>query len=395
VARRLGDQPAARTAGAVRFPGGSADPRRRYHRRVYAARETRADAIDPGILAFIERMPKAELHLHLDGSLRPETALQLARERGLDETLDSEAMRARLIGPAQAADQEDLLRAFDLPIRLMQDSDALERVAFELVEDVTTDATRYVEVRWAPGLHTDRGLGLREGIDAVVRGTSEAARSTGVVARLIACALRSHPPELNATVAREAARFVGAGLTGFDLAGREAAFPDPLLHADAFAIARGGGLGITIHAGEWGGAAQVRRAVDLDPVRIAHGSPAGDDPGLQRQLIDRGITLDLAPTSNAQAAIVPTLADHPLPRLLRAGVPVTLSTDDRTVSDLTLPREYARAHLVLGITLQELWAMDRHALEVAFLHHDEPLRRQLVDEFDAWAASEPLLASVP
>jgi adenosine deaminase len=301
-------------------------------------------------------------------------------------------MRARLIGPAQAADQDDLLRAFDLPIRLMQDEEALERVAAELIEDVTTDGTRYVEVRWAPGLHVERGLSLRDGIAAVVRGTRNASDRTGVETRLIACALRSHSPEVNADVAREATRFVDEGLTGFDLAGREAAFPDPLVHREAFAIARDGRLGITVHAGEWGGPAQVRRALDVDPARIAHGAPAIEDAALQRELIDRGVTLDLCPTSNTQGAVVPTLADHPLPQLLRAGVPVTLSTDDRTVSDLTLRREYARAHVVLGLTLGELWAMDRHALEVAFLHHDEPLRGQLLEAFDAWAASEPLLA---
>ena len=356
-----------------------------------------AQPVDPGVLAFIDRMPKAELHLHLDGSLRPATALELARERrleeGLDGGLDIEGMRERLIGPVQAVDQDDLLRAFDLPIRLMQDEDALERVAAELIEDVASDGTRYVEVRWAPGLHVERGLSVRDGIAAVVRGTVGAARRTGIDARLIACALRSHSPEVNADVAREATRFVGEGLTGFDLAGREAAFPDPLVHAAAFRIARDGGLGITVHAGEWGGAAQVRRALEVDPARIAHGAPAVDDPGLQRELIDRGVTLDLCPTSNTQAAIVPTLADHPLPHLLHAGVPVTLSTDDRTVSDLTLSREYARAHVVLGITLHELWAMDRHALTVAFLHDDEPLRRRLLDDFDAWAASELLLAA--
>ena len=165
------------------------------------------------------------------------------------------------------------------------------------------------------------------------------------------------------------------GLTGFDLAGPEAAFPDPLLHADAFDAARAGGLGITIHAGEWGGAAQVRRALAVDPARIAHGATAAEDPDLVAELKTRGVTLDLCPTSNVQASIYPSLAEFPLGQLLSPGAPVTLSTDDRTVSDLTLVREYERAMDVHGLALAELWRMNMHALRVAFLHHDEELVR--------------------
>ena len=340
---------------------------------------------------LFRRMPKAELHLHLDGSLRPETALDLARRRGLAEGLDLAAMRSRLVAPALCADQAQLLRAFDLPIALMQDSEALERVTFELVEDVAGDGTRYVEIRWAPLLHARRGLSLRGGIDAVAAGARYGAHRTHVTVRLIVVALRSHEPADNAVMAREAVRHLGEGVTGFDCAGPEAAFPDPLRHADAFDIARAGGLGITCHAGEWGGAAQVRRALSLQPSRIAHGAPAVNDPSLQADLIDRGVTLDLCPTSNVQAGMVPDLASHPLPRLVRAGVSVTLSTDDRTVSDLTLVREYVRAHETLGLAIPELWAINSHALRAAFLFDDEPARARLAAEFDAFAAGEPAL----
>ncbi len=141
---------------------------------------------------------------------------------------------------------------------------------------------------------------------------------------------------LNEEVAAEAVRWIGDGLTGFDLAGPEEAFPDPLTHARAFEIARDGGLGITVHAGEWGGPAQVRRALAVDPSRIAHGAAAAADAALMAELVARQVTLDVCPTSNVQASIFASLADFPLRRLLDAGVPLTLSTDDRTVSDLTL-----------------------------------------------------------
>jgi adenosine deaminase len=342
---------------------------------------------------LISRMPKAELHLHLDGSLRPRTALELARDRGLDEGMDLEAITRRLVGPPRAENQLDLLRAFDLPIALMQDAESLERTTRELVEDVATDGARYVEIRWAPTLHVERGLSLRDGIAAVVAGAQAGAASTGVVTRLIAVALRSHDPELNRRMAEEAVRFVGDGLTGFDCAGQEERYPDPLRHRAAFDVARAGGLGITVHAGEWGGAAQVRRALAVNPSRIAHGPGTIDDPALIRELIDRDITLDLCPTSNVQANIVPSVAEHPITRLFRAGVPITLSTDDRTVSGLTLVREYENAVRETGLSMHELWAMDRHALEVAFLHHHEAVRAELLAEFDEFAASEPEFAT--
>jgi adenosine deaminase len=190
-------------------------------------------------------------------------------------------------------------------------------------------------------------------------------------------------------LAEVAARFRDRGLVGWDLAGPEEQYPDPLLHRASFEAARAGGLRITLHAGEWGGAAQVRRALALEPERIAHGSPAIDDDELCQALIDRSVALDLCPTSNVQAGIVPSLEAHPLARLHRRGVPVTLSTDDLTVSDVTLTEEYARAIERIGLTPTELWAIDRGALDRAFA--DDATLSRLRSEFDAWSeANRPV-----
>jgi adenosine deaminase len=204
--------------------------------------------------------------------------------------------------------------------------------------------------------------------------------------------MRSHDPDANVTLAEVAASFVDSGLTGFDLAGPEEAFPDFASQAPAFAIARGAGLRTTVHAGEWGGAAQVRAALVLQPARIAHGPGAADDPELLAELTERGIPLDLAPTSNVQAGIVDRLEDHPLPRLYRAGVPVTLSTDDLTVSSITLSDEYVRAVERLGLTPAELWAIDLAGLDHAFV--DDATREVLRARFLSWAASLPQLAPI-
>jgi adenosine deaminase len=334
-------------------------------------------------------MPKAELHLHLDGSLRIATAMDLARTRGVDAPATWQGMFDALVAPMPCRDQAELLKAFDLPIALMQDAEALERITFELVESKAAEGVRYVEIRWGPLLHVARGLALEAGVEAVVRGAEAGAARTGTVVRLIATALRSHDPAENLRLAEAAARFRDRGLTGWDLAGPEAAFPDPLVHGRAFEAARAGGLRITVHAGEWGGAAQVRRSLAVEPERIAHGEATSDDPSLVAELTDRGICLDLCPTSNVQAGIVPSLADHALARLHRADAPVTLSTDDTTVSDVSLTDEYGRAVAEIGLTLPELWAIDRFALDVAFA--DEATLTPLRAEFDAWAAGIPEL----
>ncbi len=349
------------------------------------------DAIDPRTLrALVRAMPKAELHLHLDGSLRIDTALELARTRGVDAPGTFAGMRAVLVGPDRVTDQAALLRAFDLPIALMQDDEALERAAADLVEDKAFDHVRYAEIRWAPLLHTERGLTGRQVVEAVARGAQEAASRYGIEIRLIATLMRTHPPEANLSFVRDLeAGGVPDSVVAVDLAGPEACYPDPELHRAAIDLARAIGLHVTLHAGEWGGAAQVRRALALDPERIAHGPMAIDDPDLVRELIARGTWLDLCPTSNAQARIVPSIEAHPLRRLLQAGVPVTLSTDDLTVSDISLSDEYERAVTRIGITLPELWAMDLAGIDAAFC--DETTRAALRTEFRAWGARIPEL----
>jgi adenosine deaminase len=341
--------------------------------------------------ALLHAMPKAELHLHLDGSLRVDTALEIARTRGVDAPSTFAGMRGVLVGPEQSVDQSALLAAFDLPIALMQDEEALEWIAADLVDDKAADNVRYAEIRWAPLLHEDEGLTGREVVEAVWRGASRAAEGRNIEVRLIATLMRSHEPERNlAFISDVAAYGIPDGLVAVDLAGQEARFPDPELHREAIELARGIGLHVTLHAGEWGGAAQVRRALELVPERIAHGPLAIDDPTVVAELIESGTWLDLCPTSNVQASIVPSLEAHPLRRLLHAGVPVTLNTDDLTVSDVTLTEEYARAVERIGLTLPELWAMDLAALDAAFC--EPAVAERLREEFLAWGAGIPELA---
>ena len=314
---------AASRDGRVQWTGGCGDGALRHaarHRSIAPGRPGPLLGPPSAARRLLEAMPKAELHLHLDGSLRVETALELARTRGVDAPTTWAGMCDALVAPERCRDQAELLRAFDLPIALMQDAEALERIAAELVEAKAAEDVRYVEIRWGPLLHVARGLSLADGIAAVCRGARGAAERTGTTVRLIATALRSHDPADNVALAETAARFRDQGLTGWDLAGPEAAFPDPLLHARRI---RG---------------RPRRRAADHAPRRRvgrrgagpagARGRAGADRPRPGRGIDDpdavsragRAGRLDLCPTSNVQAGIVPSLAEHPLARLHRAGV---------------------------------------------------------------------------
>jgi adenosine deaminase len=343
-----------------------------------------ADALRP--------LSKAELHLHLDGSVRLATAVELAQAAGM--SLAPDEARRRMVGPTRCADQAELLTFFDLPIELLQTADALERVASELVEDLMLDGVRYAEIRWAPRLHLDGGLSVAAVIEAVVAGIARAAAAHGPAAPLmglIVTAMRQHPPAANVELANVAASF-GTPVVGFDLAGPEALWPGPP-HAAAFNAAHDGGLALTAHAGEVPGPQRVREALDLGVRRIAHGVTAIEDADLVQLLRARDVTLDLCPTSNMQAGVVADLASHPIAELHRAGVSVTLSTDDRTVTGTTLTDELARTTEAVGLSADELGAIALNGFRRAFTPPIvmRPLIASAELAWDAWR-SEPRIS---
>ena len=338
----------------------------------------------------LRSLPKAELHQHLDGSMRPATAVELATEAGI--ALTEEEAVARMVGPERAGDQAGLLRFFDLPIALLQTAEALRRVTAELVESMADDGLTYAEIRWAPRLHLERGMPVGDVIEAVAGGVAEAASRLGPrtpFIGLIVTAMRSHPPGANVELARTAAAF-GPPVIGFDLAGPEAEYPAPP-HAAAFVAAAEGGLALTAHAGEVPGPERVREVLAFGVRRIAHGVTAAEDPELMALLRERDVTLDLCPTSNVQAGIVADLAAHPLGALHRAGVSVTLSTDDRTVSGTSLTEEFARTAAAQKLTRAETAAIAVNAFRRAFGPRVvlEPMARMAESAWSAWAAEAP------
>ena len=319
-------------------------------------------------------MPKVELHCHLDGSLRPETMLDLARDNGITLPRSGPAELRSYMCADNVADLADYLHRFDTTISILQTAEALERVAYELVEDASRDGLRYIEIRNAPHLNIRGGLTIDDVLAATMRGLSRGERDFGTIARFITCSLRHWDPARSLEAAQAAARHRASGVVGFDLAGAEAEF-SAADHAPAFQYAREHFLQLTCHAGEAAGPASVKEALfHCNASRIGHGVRSEEQPALLDYIRDSGITLEMCPTSNEQTHAVRSYAAHPLKRYLDSGVRVTINTDSRLISGVTLTEEYARAVNQLGLTIPDLCRCVMNACEAAFLPYAQRAR---------------------
>jgi adenosine deaminase len=322
---------------------------------------------------LIGRLPKAELHVHLDGSLRPETMIALADEAKLAlPSSDAETLR-RFMRVDDATNLEDYLRRFDITIPLLQTPDALERVAYEMVEDAARDNVRYLEVRYCPQLSRNRGMTLDEATEAELRGFTRGERDFGVIARVINCSLRHYDPALSVEIAQRSVAFRSRGVVAFDLAGGEAGRPAGA-HRQAFDVAAQGYLGITVHAGEAAGAESVAEAVHLCHAnRIGHGTRLRESVPLLRYVRDRRILVEANITSNVQTHAVARASEHPVREYFDAGLNVTLCTDAWLMAGVSLSDEYWLAHTELGFTRDEIDRLILNGFESAFLPWPERL----------------------
>lgn len=330
---------------------------------------------------LLRRLPKAELHTHLDSSLRPETMIELAKAAGFAlPTSDPDALR-RFMVVEDASSLEDYLARFEYTIPLLQTPEGIERVSYEMVEDAARDGIRYLEVRYCPRLSTRRGLSIEEALEAELKGLARGERDFGVVARVINCSLRHYDPAVSLEIARASVAFRDRGVVAFDLAGGEAGRP-PGVHKAAFDVATEGRLGITVHAGEAAGAQSISDALELCHAdRIGHGTRLREDPRLQNFVRDRRILIEVNITSNVQTRAVARAAEHPVRGYFDAGVPVTLCTDGWLMCGVTLSDEYWLAHTELGFTREEIDEMILNGFAGAFLPW--PQRRALLEEVRA------------
>jgi adenosine deaminase len=328
-------------------------------------------------------MPKAELHAHLDGSVRTSTILDLARARGAKlPAADAASLEPFVTVPPGCASLAEFLETFDLFYPLLRDPGAVERIAYELAVDAAADGVTVLEARFAPALQAAEGFGIEAVARAALKGLLAGAAETGMAAGLILCAYRSVPPEVNLETARVAARLLGEGVVGLDLAGDERNFP-ALPHVEAFALARKAGVPVTVHAGEEGPPSNVQEALFLlGAARLGHAVRLPEDPDLLDHVARSGIAVEVCLTSNLRTGRVPSLERHPLPLFLTRGIRAVLCTDDPAVFRTTLSGEYARAVEAFGLGREDVRRLARAGFEAAFLPAAE--RRRRAGDFERW-----------
>jgi adenosine deaminase len=337
----------------------------------------------------LRRLPKTDLHVHLDGSLRPSTLIDLALEYDRMLPARDEQSLADYMRVDDARDLVDYLKRFDTTISVMQTAAALDRIAHELVLDAAAENVRYLETRFSPVLNTREGLTMHGAVEAALAGLRRGERETGMRTGVIICALRHMSPETSLSLARVAADFKGRGVVAFDLAGPERGFP-PSAHRDAFRFAARANLGVTVHAGEAFGPASIREAIhECRANRIGHGTRLFEDPELMGYVRDFRVPIEICLTSNVQTRVTETFSQHPVRRYFDAGVVTTLNTDNRLMSGTTVTDEYLRAHQHLGFSLQELAAVALMGFESAFLPLKEKkeLLNRVRDELRALSLS--------
>jgi adenosine deaminase len=325
---------------------------------------------------FLHALPKTDLHVHLDGSLRPRTVRELAGGRpvaGHTFATDDD-VRAVCVCDEDCTSLEDYLRVFDVTLALLQTEDALARVAYELAEDAHRENVRYLEVRYSPLLHTRKGLDCEAIVAAVERGLARAGRRYGIRFGQIICGIRHIDKTASLALAELAVRWRGRGVVGFDLAGAEKDYPAKD-HVAAFQLVRNNNVSVTVHAGEAFGAPSIHQAVHYCGAhRIGHGTHLPEDPDLLQWVNDHRIAVEVCLASNLQTGAIADLASHPLQRFLADGLRVTLNTDNRLVSATTVTDEYALAVAAYDLDEDAVLGMVVNGFKAAFLPLDRKAR---------------------
>ena len=329
---------------------------------------------------YYQALPKVDLHRHLEGSLRLKTMLEIARSGGITVPVNTGPLSNLVqVQKSEPSTFQNFLAKFSTLRLFFRSPEVIYRITREAVEDAALDNIRYLELRFTPvALSRAEHFALGDVMDWVCDSARSAAKEFGIQVGLIVSVNRHEIVELAEQVAWLAASRLNKGLLGLDLAGNEAEFPAGPF-AGVFREARQAGLKATIHAGEWGGPANVREALDLFKAdRIGHGVRVMEDPSAVAQAKERGVAFEVCVTSNYQTGVSPCLQQHPVMRMLESGLNVSLGTDDPSISQITLSDEYQRACEELGMTRLTLKERVLAAARASFLPEAE--KKKLVEE---------------
>lgn len=342
-------------------------------------------------LDLIQKLPKTDLHCHLDGSLRVSTILDLARIQKVTlPTTDPDELFKILYKGDSCSSLEDYLRAFEITLSVMQTEEALYRAAYELVEDCAKDNVRYLEVRYSPMLHTQRGLPLTLIVEAVLHGLRAGERDFGVRSGVIICGIRSISPESSLRMAELCIAFKNRGVVAFDLAGAEYNYPAKD-HQRAFQLIRDNNVNCTAHAGEAYGPESISQAIHACGAhRIGHGTRLRESGDLLNYVNDHRIPLEICLSSNIQTGAAPDFESHPLPFFYSYGLRVTINTDNRLMTHTTVSKELLLCHELYGFALSDLKELIISGFKSAFLPYREKreLLQQINRELLAFQVSE-------
>lgn len=334
---------------------------------------------------FVQSLPKAELHCHLDGSVRVSTILELAEKEGIElPAKTEEELRAIVEVDEDCESLSEYLKAFDITGMVMQTEEGLERITYELAEDCAAENIRYVEMRFAPMLHTQKGLKLTEVVDAVIKGKKRAEKNLDIKIGIIICSLRHTSPEDSLIAAELTVAYKNRGVVGFDLAGAEKDFPAKD-HKDAFYLIINNNINTTVHAGEAYGPESIHQAIHyISANRIGHGTRLRENGDLLNYVNDHRIPLEMCITSNVQTKAVDNYEHHPIKFYFDYGIRVTLNTDNRLVSKTTLTDEYMKAIDKYGFTSEEIKYLIINGFKSAFLPLHEKVRliKRVTDELE-------------
>ena len=318
---------------------------------------------------------RIELHCHLDGSLNVDFVDTMLRKQGIN--IERKELEEKLKVKPDCTSLTEYLEKFDLLLQCLQTKEGLEQAAYELVMDAAKDDVDYIEVRFAPMLSTEKGLTCTEVIDSVVHGLKKGERESETYAYAIVCAMRHHSLEQNLDMLKAAKPFVGKGVCALDLAGDESAFPTRLFR-ELFIQAKEWQIPFTIHSGECGSVDNIREAIELGARRLGHGIALEKSPELRLLCKEKGIGIEMCPTSNLQTKAVEGLDSYPLKQFLEEGLLVSVHTDNRTVSGTTMEQEEKLVKERLQIS-EEMWLQcTRNAIQTAFA--SEEIKQKLMEE---------------
>lgn len=327
-----------------------------------------------------------DLHLHLDGSLNPENTFEMAKMSGVELTYSKEEIKEKLMVEPNCTNLKEYLEKFDLPLKLLQTRECIAYAVYELVRDLHQQGLYYAEIRFAPQLHTQRGLLQEEAVQAAIDGRNKAIADFDLPVNLILCCMRGDANfSENICTINAAEKYLGKGVCAVDLAGNEAAYPTELFE-EVFAVANEKKIPIIIHAGEAAGAESIRQALKLGAVRIGHGIHAVEDEELMNILKHRNIYLEMCYSSNLQTKTVDKAENYPIVKFLNSGLGVTLNTDNLTVSNTTLKREYRLIQKQFSLDDDALLKIALNSADAAFITEKEKdeLKCRIVKDFSSW-----------